>query len=198
MFYNPTIADCKLKKGEIKLDTFNEQIVKRAKKPKQLLIKILAVVLLFTVPALCIALAYVITPYMIYVGLFIFIAGIYIVWYVFNTQKVEYEYSVAGGELDVAKVIALRKRKRICKVKIGDIDILGKGEKTIEGMRFTKQFVAAGDLSRDDENYFAVYNDPAYGKCLLIFTPNEKILGAMKNSLKKDIVLKLFYHRNVE
>ena len=44
--------------------------------------------------------------------------------------------------------------------------------------------------------YYAVFNSAAYGRCLLIFSPNEQILEGMKRYLNKDIVLKLFYNRN--
>ncbi len=178
------------------MEGFNEQVVKRAKKPKNLIIKIVAVMLLIMVPALCVMLAYVITPYMIYVGLFLFLGGIYAVWYVFTSQKVEFEYSVAGDELDIAKIISLRNRKRVCKVPIREIDKLDKDENTISNMRFTKTFIAARDVDAKNENYYAVYNSAAFGKCLLIFTPNKQILQGMKPYLKKDIVIKLFYNRN--
>ncbi len=178
------------------MDGFNEQVVKRVNKAKNLIIKLSAVFGLIAVPVICILLAYVITPYMIYVGLFLFLGGIYIVWYIFSCQKVEYEYSVAGDELDISKVISLRKRKRICKVPIREIEVLGKGEKTIGTQRFTKTFVAARDIDNDDENYYAVFNSVAYGKSLLIFSPNDQILQGMKGYLKKDIVIKLFYNRN--
>lgn len=179
------------------MEVFNEQVVKRAKKPKNLIIKIIAVMLLILVPVLCIMLAYVITSYLIYVGFFIFLIGIYIVWYVFTSQKVEYEYSVTGDELEISKIISLRKRKRMCKVKIREIEKLEKGEKSIDGMRFSKSFIAAADIDRDEDNYYAVFNDPAYGKCLLVFTPNEQILQGMKGSLNKNIMLKIFYNKNV-
>lgn len=179
------------------MDIFNEQIVKRAKKPKDIMIKILSVLLLFAIPALCCVLAYVITPYMIYVGLFIFLGGIYAVWYIFTTRKVEYEYSVVGEELHIAKVIALRKRKKVVSLPIKDIEKMDKGDKSVDGIRFTKTFFAAGDIDKDDENYYAVFNDTAYGRCLLIFAPNEKMLNAMKRHFRKEIMLKLFYHRDV-
>lgn len=178
------------------MEVFNEQVVKRVNKPVNVIIRILAVMLLILVPLICILLAYVITAYMIYVGLFLFIGGIYVVWYVFSQQKVDYEYSVNGDELDIAKVISLRKRKRVCKVPIRDIEKLDKGEKTIENMRFTKTFVAARDIDADDENYYAVFNSTAYGRCVLIFTPNEQILQGMKKYLNKDIMIKLFYRNN--
>ena len=72
------------------MEIFNEQLVKRVKKPKQLIIKILSVALLITIPVLCIALAYPLhLAYLIYMAFFIFLIGIYIVWYVFSIQRVE-------------------------------------------------------------------------------------------------------------
>jgi hypothetical protein len=182
----------------MKLNGFNEQVVKRAKKPKNLIIKIIAVLLLILIPVICFVLAFTFISYMIYVGFFLFLAGIYIVWYVFTSQNVEFEYSVSGGELEVAKIISLRKRKKICKIKINEIEILGKGEKTIEGMRFAKSYIAAADLDKDDDNYFAVFNSAARGRCLLIFTPNSDTLESMKPNLNRQLVVKLFYNnRNV-
>ena len=110
------------------MEGFNEQVVKRTNNLKHTLIKVLSILLLITVPLTCVLLAGIITSYLAVVGFFLLIAGIYVVWYVFSCQKVEYEYSLAGDELDISKIIALRKRKRICKVPVREIDILGKGE----------------------------------------------------------------------
>lgn len=177
------------------MEVFNEQLVKRAKKPKQLIIKILSVVLLITVPLVCFILAFPLKiAYLIYIAFFIFLIGIYIVWYVFSIQKIEYEYAVSGGMIEIAKIIALRKRKTMCKLQISDIEILDKDEKVIDTMRFAKRIEACADIN-DENNYYAVFNSVAYGRTLLIFAPNEKILNAMKGHLKKDIVLKIFYKR---
>lgn len=70
------------------LEGFIEQVVKRVNKPKQLIIKIVAVLLLITVPLGVALLAPVVgIPYLIYVGFFIFIGGIYAVWYVFRSKR---------------------------------------------------------------------------------------------------------------
>ena len=61
---------------------------------------------------------------------------------------------------------------------------------------FQKDLKLPEILMRKSENYYAVYNSAAFGRCLLIFTPNEQILQGMKKHLNKDIVLKLFYNRN--
>ncbi len=179
------------------MNNFNEQVVRRANKPKNLIIKIVAVLLLILVPATIFALAFVITAYLVYVAFFVFLGGIYAVWYVFSIQKVDFEYSVSGNELTVAKVIALRKRKNICKIQINEIERLEKDDTEIKKMRFLKTFIAARDIDAKDENYFAVFNSPAYGRCLLVFTPNEDILNGMKPHLNKNIVVQLFYKRKM-
>lgn len=179
------------------MNNFNEQVVRRTKKPKNLIIKIVAVLLLILVPATIFALAFVITAYLVYVAFFVFLGGIYVVWYVFSIQKVDFEYSVSGNELTVAKVIALRKRKNICKIQINEIERLEKDDTEIKKMRFLKTFIAARDIDAKDENYFAVFNSPAYGRCLLVFTPNEDILNGMKPHLNKNIVVQLFYKRKM-
>lgn len=178
------------------MEGFNEQVVKRATKPKNILIKILSIVILISIPIIFSLLAFMVTAYMFYIGLFLFMGGIYVVWYIFTSQRVDFEYSVVGDELEISKVISLRKRKSICKVPIREIEQLEKGEKSVDGIRFIKSFIAARDIDDDSENYYAIFNSAAYGKCLLIFSPNQQILEGMKKYLNKDIVLKLFYNRN--
>ena len=196
------------------MNNFNEQVVRRVNKPKNLIIKIVSVLILIFVPTIffffffsvlllilvpttLFLLAFATIAYLIYVAFFVFIGGIYAVWYVFSIQKVDFEYSVSGNELEIAKVVALRKRKTMCKVQINEIERLEKDDTEIKKMRFLKTFIAARDIDSKDENYFAVFNSPAYGRCLLVFTPNEDILNGMKPHLNKNIVVQLFYKRKM-
>ena len=176
------------------MEGFNEQVVKRDKTAKSLFIKIAAVVLLFAVPLSFVLLGRII-PYMAMVGLFIFIGGIYVVWWVFTSQKVEYEYSVNGDTLNVAKIISLRRRKRVCNINIKDFESIEVGDQNIRERHFGKMYFAAKNPADVSTNTFAVFADPVYGKCLLVFTPNESILNGLKPYLKRDIVVKLFYKR---
>ncbi len=175
---------------------FNEQVVKRVNKPKHLIIKIISILILLLIPVIAAMIAILIhVQYVFVVGFFAFCAGIYIVWYVFSSQRVEYDYSVAGNDLDISKVISLRKRKKMCQVSINEIEILTRDESEIENMRFAKTYIAPRDVDAKDENYYAVFNNPMYGKCLLVFSPNDQILEGMKPRLDKSIVVKLFYKR---
>lgn len=179
------------------MEGFNEQVVKRVNKAKHMVIKIVTVLVWIMIPFVFAAIAIAThVQYFFIVGLFLFFGGIYMVWWMFSQQKVEFEYSVAGNDLDIARIISLRKRKPVCRVPINEITELTKDEKVIDKMRFTKTFIAARDVDAKDENYYAAFNSPAYGKCLLVFTPNEQILEGMKTYLNKQLVIKLFYQNN--
>lgn len=176
---------------------FNEQTVKRVTKPKQIIIKIISLLLLFIVPIGCAMLSIPLNlSYMFVIAFFLFIIGIYVVWYVWNIQRVDFEYSANSGTLDISKIIALRKRKRLCKLQINDIEILTKNQSKIDNMRFQKQIIAAGDVDNKEETYYAVFNSSAYGKTLLVFSPNEQILNAMKPNLKRELWVDLFYKKS--
>ena len=71
--------------------------------------------------------------------------------------------------------------------------MLTREEKEGENVRVTKAFVAPRDVDAKDENYYALFNSPAFGKCLLVFSPNEQILDGMRVHLDKLIVHELFY-----
>ena len=174
------------------MDIYNEQVVKRDKTAKTFLIKIMAVVLLFVVPLSFVLLANVI-PYMAMVGFFLFIGGIYIVWWVFSQQKVEYEYSVSSDTLVISKIISLRKRKQLVRVSIKEIQSMEKGDKNVKNRHFRKVYVAAKNEHNADDNTYAVFKNPLYGNCLLVFNPNEDIINAMRPHMNSDLVKQLYY-----
>ena len=178
-------------------DGFNEQVVKRVNKPRQLIIKIFSVLVVVMLPFAAAGVAIMTQVQYIFVaGLFLTLGGIYGVWYVFSQQKVEFEYAVAGNDLDVYKIISLSKRKLMCRVPINQNIGQTKSEKEIENIRITKTFIAPRDIDAKDENYFVIFNSPVFGKCLLVFSPNEQILEGMRHHLNKTLVLKLFYQNS--
>ena len=129
------------------------------------------------------------------VGFFIFIGGVYVVWYIFSLQKVEFEYAVNGDVLDIAKIISLRKRKRVCRINIRDIERIEVGDSEIKNMAFRKVYLAAKNPNDTEINTYAVFTEPAYGKCMLVFNPNDTIMQAMKPYVNKDVLLKTYYKK---
>lgn len=177
---------------------FIEQLVKKKRTPKDNIIFILTIVLVIVIPVVLTLLAVnkVITAYFIYISLFIFVFGIWIIWLVRVNQNIEYEYQIIQDTLVVSKITDKRKRKLILKIDIKQFDQLANGDdKEVSKQNFMKVLHACGNVNDDANTYYAVYQHQVYGKCVLLFTPNETIMNSMKPHLKKDVVLKLFYNR---
>lgn len=153
-------------------------------------------VIMIPVTFIVLALRKLVVAYFVYIAFFMFCFGIWLIWYVRSHQNVEYEYQMVQDTLVVSRIIAKRKRKEVLKLDTRIIDILAKpDDEAVRKLKFSKVYDCAADSGDVENTYYAVYQHPGYGRCALFFTPDEKILGAMKPYLKKDIVLKLFYHR---
>ncbi|MCH5304433.1 MAG: hypothetical protein J1E41_06180 [Ruminococcus sp.] len=179
-------------------DIFIEQLVKKKRTMKDRIIFIAIIIMVILIPLTFIALATqkLIIAYFIYIAVFLLFFGIWLVWFVRSHQNVEFEYQMVQDTLVVSKIIAKRKRKEIMKLDVRLIDLLLKGdEPELQKLNFAKVYDAAVHSSDDKNTTYAVYQHAVYGRCALMFNPNEKVLNAMKPYLKKEIVLKVFYNR---
>ena len=114
------------------MNNFNEQVVRRVNKPKNLIIKIVSVLLLILVPTTLFLLAFATIAYLIYVAFFVFIGGIYAVWYVFSIQKVDFEYSVRAMSLKLQRLLHCAKEKPCARFRLTRLKDL---KKTIQKSR---------------------------------------------------------------
>lgn len=177
------------------MDIFIEQLVKKKRKMIDIAKTVLYVLLPIIVPSICVLLAYVTSPYFIYIGLFCMIALIYIAWYLITCQAVEFEYCVTNSNITIDRIVAKRKRKKLVDMEIRSFDLLCKAsDKRITNKKFAKMIIAASDID-SDSTYAATYNSEAYGSCVLFFTPDERTLTAMRPYLKREIVMELFLNK---
>lgn len=179
------------------MDGFCEQVVKKHRTVKDNIMVVFYILITLGVPALCIALAYVITPYFIYIGLFLLIALIPSCIWMISNQKVEFEYQVVDNFLIVDKIIAKRKRRKILRIRIDEIKEMVKFNEEYKGKKINKYFICVDDVSADDVYAFVFYNE-ARGNCAVVMSPNKTTLEGMRPRLMPEIqvqVLKLL--RNV-
>ncbi len=178
------------------MDIFIEQIIKRDRTLRDRMIFALTIILTFAIPGtvLILALKNLIIHYFVVLGLFAFLMGIWAIWFVRSHQDSEYEYQMVQDTLVVSKIIAKRKRKELLRLDVHNIESLEKADK-VGDLRVVKVVEAVQNMNNDKDNTVAIYSFAGGGKRALFFCPNEKILNAMKPYLKKDIVLKVFYHR---
>lgn len=157
------------------MDIFVEQLVKRKRKTTDY-IKVF----------LCFAAALVVVMLMFsfsnipYVGSLIFLAAAGVVYLIYNlslTINLEYEYCFTNGALDVDKIIAARRRKRLTDVNARNIEMMASTkDHAFNGYmnnRDIKKVYACSSV--DDEGvYFVLYTKDSK-KTMLLFNPNETI-----------------------
>lgn len=111
--------------------------------------------------------------------------------YLFTTSRnIEYEYSITNGELDIDKITAQRKRKRLLSINCKEFDILApvndeNHKREYENINIQKTINAASTLSSNSV-YFAVFVFNGV-RTRLIFEPNDKMLGAIKKIIPRKV-----------
>lgn len=177
-------------------DIFIEQVVRKKRDFRQRVSFVAAILTALGLPALVAVLGVFTLHYLVIVSFFVLLFGIWFIWFFRSHQNYEFEYQMVGDTIVVSKVIAKRARKEMLKLDVHNIDILEKGSSDeINKINFVKTVIACEGEIDEKNTYCAVYTVGTNGKRGLFFDPNEKILGAMRPYLKKDIQLKLFCNR---
>ena len=170
------------------MDVFKEQIVRKLPSKNEKISKILILVAAVALAMMCFIFAFG-TQFAMFGILFAGIA-LYGGYYLVTNLDVEYEYIFTNGELDVDKIIAQRKRKRLCSVRIGAAVEFGQVEdgSNTDG---AETYVRASADDEDQTDYFIRLNHKSLGDTVLIFTPNEEMLGLIKPYVPRNIRAKL-------
>lgn len=175
-----------------------EQVVKKEKDVKYYINIFLIFLAAIGLPAILVALAFIINlHYLVVVAFFALLFCIYGVWFFVTSLKVDYEYSCLGSTMRFDKVIAKRRRKPIVRFDIKSVtDFFQYNDREMAKRKFSKVYRASAK-EFSEENYVVVFRHEARGKCAVIFTPNEKILGAMKPYFSAELRKQLFLEKKL-
>lgn len=163
------------------MDVFCEYIVKVKKNPVELTISALGIIL--AVILLGFSLFFLFTPFSSFVLLID--AGVVYGAYILITHfNVEYEYILTNGDIDIDKIIAKRKRKRVLSFSTKEFEIVAPYK---QGENYTNVL----DLgTRNYENaYYAVFSKDGQKKTL-VFNPPQKMIEAMRTYSPRTVHLK--------
>lgn len=101
----------------------------------------------------------------------------YLLYQVVIGSNIEYEYGFTNGAMDVDKIIAAKRRKRMTALNARDIEMMGTKHNAAFG-----GYMKNGEIKKvyactsiDDEDVFFVLYTEGGVKKLLLFNPNEKI-----------------------
>lgn len=164
-------------------DVFVEQLVKHKLRPKNILIKVLAIVV-----AVIITLTiWLIVPTYSYI---IFTAAVLLAYVVFRSQDYEFEYIFTNGDLDVDRIVSQRRRKRVMSTDCRSINVMA--PYTPENEHLTKKYdiVRTVDYSsapKAEGRWFFIFTGGSGAQVMVIFEPGKRLLEAMKHELKDKV-----------
>ena len=173
------------------MDAYTEQIVKRKKTYRDFLIKVAMIMSIFAVFGFGIILGIFVNFYFFFLAFVGAIAEIGVCWYVITGLDVEYEYQVTNNNLQIDKIMSKRRRKSILSIDIKKIEGFDKiSDNRLNPDRCDK-VMQLGKYDNDPEQYRFIVQTNKYGKVMVVFAPNEKILNAIKLHLKPEVKISI-------
>lgn len=167
------------------MDVIVEYIVKRKNTGKDLILQILILIAAVTLTLLLLATGFLILPSLMPILFLLAMGSVYGGYLLFTQYNVEYEYIFVNGEMDVDKIIARRKRKRLVTVNARSFEAFGIYKPAEhQNATYANRIYACGNLN-DPGNFYAVMNHPKLGRTLLVFSPNDRILNALKTYIPR-------------
>ena len=173
------------------MDVFTEYMVKKQNTAKDIVLKLLCVlgaVVLLAVALFAIPLAAQlgqIGQLITMIAPLIGVGGVFGAWYLITSMNVEYEYILTNGEMDVDKIIARRRRKRMLTVNARKFEAFGNYRAQDHAGKDYASRVYACTSPDDPGNYYAVLTHATLGKTLLVFTPNDRVLEGLRSYIPR-------------
>lgn len=166
------------------MDVFIEYMVKKKTTGVETLLKIVYVLL----AAVILVGSFFLSPLL---GAFSMIAtligfgAVFGAYYLITSMSVEYEYILTNGEMDVDKIIARRRRKRMLTANARKFEEFGSYNHQAMSQKAFANRVYACTAPEDPGNFYAVFNHATLGQTLLDFTPNDKVLDGLRSFIPR-------------
>lgn len=165
-------------------DVFVEQIVKKKFGPSDYAIAVLAVIAGLAVAA--------VSFFVPVVGILILVLAAVGVYYLITSRNLEFEYSITNGDITVDKIINRRKRKRVINTDAQYIEDIGQYDPNrLNGKQGYTKIVVSQYADGHGSWYFCA-RDPKKGNIIVVFDPDEKVLGAIKPFLPRQVAFSAF------
>ncbi len=105
--------------------------------------------------------------------------------------NMEYEYIVTNGTFDIDKIVNKSSRKRLSSFDLANVSRLEKfNASSLNNISKNNLVIACNE--KDDNAYLLVYEKEGKGAQYVVFSPNEKMRGAIVKFLPKFIANNAF------
>lgn len=174
-----------LKGMGFQMDVFMEYLVKRRSTVGMTLLKVAIAVLGVALMILLFLLSFSLGPYSFFAMVALMGVG-YGGWRLLTGFSVEYEYTFTNGEIDIDKIIAQRKRKRMITVVCREVEAIGKYNPAAHKQaEYQTKIFSCADPDDAENTWYLIYRSVNFGKTLVVFTPPEKMLSAIRPFLPR-------------
>ena len=165
------------------MDNFTEQLVKKAETSASRNRRIMLVVsgIILTAALALLAFIQLDRPLLAFLGMILSAAAGYGTYFIVQGTYVEYEYTFTNGELDIAKIIAKKKRVEMLSVEVRNFNDFGKYSEELEETDDMTVVITSDNIASHE--YYADFQSEAYGSTRLVFVPNEKMLEYIRRYL---------------
>ncbi len=158
------------------MDFFNEWIVKR-KKTAQDYMSVAITVMVAIMILYGIVIQFVAGKLIYFIPVEIALV-IYVVYKIITSMNVEFEYSVTNGDLDIDRIVSKKRRKKLVRIKLRDVEYFAPFEaehiKVAEDISIKKIIDASSSIDAP-RLYFVIYYNNSEKTCLL-FEPTDEMI----------------------
>lgn len=171
------------------MDYFAEQLVKKQNSTKDDMKRACIIIIAITVIAISI---FLIIFMSIAIAVILFFGAIWGMFYFLKMLGVEYEYACTNGILDITKILGKSKRKEMLSIEVQNFTVYGKvgtcPEEQEDNALTTFSAMGISVMNgHDDEEYYAEFEHPEYGKCCLYFTPSSELRSVIERFLPREL-----------
>jgi hypothetical protein len=177
-------------RGNLRMDIFSEQIIKRKFCAKDALIITASVIVAVIILLLTLAI-----PLLSMFAILILAGVCFAFYYMVTSIDWEFEYSITNHDFTCDKIIHRRKRKRQFSVDLHETEEMGKyEEQKFTGRNFDAVYQVGKTAKGTADNWYISGHFEKYGRMLIIFSPDDRILNAIRPSLKRSVSNAAFPH----
>lgn len=160
-------------------DVFIEKIVARKKTCKDYLLIVGVIVAgLVAIVAVNVLNVYINISFMLPL---LVVGVIYLLYILISNMSIEFEYILTNGDLDIDKIIARRKRKRVFSCPAKNVEMMAKvgSDEWRDAQHGGYKLLDCSQTLMSPDSWFITANFKGQ-RLLVVFTPDERILKNMK------------------
>lgn len=124
------------------------------------------------------------------IGLFLTVGIIYLAYRFITSRNVEFEYVVTNGDLDIDRIVARRKRKRIFSASCKEFDVVARVSSSgfAQAAQNVKTKIDATSSPASPDAFYVTLNYKG-DRTMVLFEPDQRMLNNFKTFIPRKILL---------